>query len=57
MAFLKGLTAEQMEVRVMDSEDAYGYKAPVKEWERSLLKSLQTDLRVDNLLSQAERFD
>lgn len=50
MAFLKGLTAEEMEVRVMTPEEAP--KQGVKVWERDFAKYLQSDIRLESLYQE-----
>lgn len=47
MAFLKGLTSEEMEVRVMTSEEAPEQR--VKVWERELSKHIQSEVRLERL--------
>lgn len=50
MAFLKGLTPEQMEVRVMASNEAPEVR--VKSWERDFAKHIQSEVRLERLRSQ-----
>lgn len=50
MAFLKGLTSEQMEVRVMTSEQAPEQR--VKLWERDLLKHIQSEVRLERIYQE-----
>lgn len=45
MAFLKGLTAEDMEVRVVDPDQIPELR--VKEWEREFAKHLQSEVRIE----------
>jgi hypothetical protein len=44
MAFLKGLTSEEMEVRTMQLKEAPTW---TKSWERDLVKHILSDVRLD----------
>lgn len=48
MAFLKGLTAEQMEVRVFNPEEVPSHWG--KEWERGEAKHIVRDVKLDRFV-------
>lgn len=52
MTFLKGLSSEDMDVRVMTSEEAP--QLFVKEWERDFAKHLQSEVRLERFYSDED---